>query len=133
MKLDVIMKALLALVVIVGGITGFYAYNVYTSLCESNEVYEAVEIFYSDDAYKLCGNDFGIINVGTEDIEVTKLQAAETEEITTDNVNELASEVESVEVEAGGTLPIEASANIVYLIDSKTGSGLDHELKVSKF
>lgn len=133
MKLDVIMKILLALVVIIGGITGFYAYNVYTNLCENGTVYEAVEFLYSDDAYKLCGDDFGIVNVGSEAIEVTKLEGADSNEIASENVNELTSDVASVEVAAGETLPIEASANVVYLIDSKTGSGLDHEVKVSKF
>ncbi len=133
MKLDVIMKILLALVVVVGVITGYYAYNVYTNLCENGTVYEAVEFLYSDEAYKLCGDDFGIVNVGSEAIEVTKLEGVTADEITSENVNELSSASESVEVESGGTLPIEASADVVYLIDSKIGSGLDHELKVSKF
>lgn len=132
MKLDHVIKVLFLIVIIMVVVTSAYTYRVYNNLCNNEQNYKAVELIQSDQAYDLCGENFGIVNTGDNPITVTKFKV-DSDEVTSEAIANSASEVESTKLASGDTLAIEASNDVVYQISNPLGSNLDHSIQVRKF
>lgn len=132
MRIDQLIKVLFAIVIILIGLTAIFGYHLYNNLCNNEEVYTAVEQIDSADAYGICGNNFGIVNVGDSQILVTKLDNIN-QDVKSEEIDAATVATNTVLVDSGDTLPMDASDQVRYQISNPLGSNLEHQIEVRKF
>lgn len=132
MKLDHTIKVLFVIMLVMLVLTSAFTYYSYNSLCNNQTTYTAVELLRSDKAYTVCGANFGIVNTGAEQINVTKLQSTESE-ANSELIEENAEEVETIKLSSGQSLAVDASDQVYYKISSPLGSNLEQTIQVRKF
>lgn len=134
MKLDRIIKLLFMIMAVMLILVSLFTYRVYNGLCKSAEDFKAVEYIQSKEIYSVCGSNFGIVNNGDEQINVTILEVTDgSGEVTSETIDNATTELDKVKIAGGSNYAIEADSNIVYKIDNASGSNLDHDISLRKF
>ncbi len=132
MTLDRILKVLTTIVVIAIVLASIAGFKVYNGFCNNDAVYDGVEILFSDDFYGVCGSSLAISNQGEDQIEVTKRSINEGEDVTVETYLETTTEIETTTLENGDNVKIEASSDVIYVINNLQGSNFDHQISVKK-